>query len=87
MGEIAEDFKGQLLKTLGDLPPQEMRELLDFATFLQERVNRRCKSAPPSRFQTVPASALSLLTGAVSLGGDALRDTEALYDADSSRDH
>lgn len=87
MGEIAEDIKGQLLKTLGDLPPKEIRELLDFATFLRERVNRRGTSAPPFGVKTLPASTLLLLTGAVSLGGDELRDTEAVYDAESTGDH
>ena len=87
MAEIVEDIKGQFLKTLGNLAPQEIRELLDFATFLQERANCRGVSAPPFGVKALPASTLLLLTGAVSLGGDALRDTEALYDAESTGDH
>ena len=54
------------------LPPQRRAELLDRLQALRE-----------IELRTVPARRLYALTGLVSLGGDALADTEAIYDGHS----
>jgi hypothetical protein len=54
------------------LPPLQRAELL-------ERLRALCEP----ELRTVPASRLHALTGLVSLGGDALADTEAIYDGDT----
>ncbi len=58
-----------LLEAFRRLPPGRRAELLDKLRALREPLLRK-----------VPAKRLNDLTGLVSLGGDALADTEALYD-------
>jgi len=62
----------KLVEAFRRLPPQRRAELLDKLRALRE-----------PELRTVPASRLYALTGLVSLGGDALVDTEAIYDGDS----
>ena len=62
----------KLVEAFRRLPPQRRAELLDKLRALRE-----------PELRTVPASRLYALTGLVSLGGDALADTEAIYDGDS----
>ena len=59
----------KLIDAFRRLPPRRRAELLDRLQALRE---------PGLRI--VPASRLYALTGLVSLGGDALIDTEAIYD-------
>ena len=49
---------------------------------IEPQVNQKQKTQPvfPNRF--IPAGKLSPLVGIVSLGGDSLSDSEALYDSD-----
>ncbi|MCG2770333.1 MAG: hypothetical protein ABIK79_06165 [Chloroflexota bacterium] len=62
----------KLVEAFRRLPPQRRAELLDKLRALRE-----------PELRTVPASRLYALTGLVSLGGNALVDTEAIYDGDS----
>ncbi len=66
------DLKQRLMKELNELPPDKLSEVLDFVTFLK---TRKLPSVP-----SLPASSLDHLTGLVNWGGDALADTERLYD-------
>lgn len=64
---------------LDELPPEEVAELLDFALFLKQRSQSRER---PQKLQlkTLPAVHLDRLVGLVAWGGDALADTEGLYE-------
>jgi hypothetical protein len=61
--------EAELVEAVRRLSPDRREDLLDKLQELREPVIR-----------SVPASRLDSLTGLVSLGGDALADTEALYD-------
>lgn len=64
--------EAKLIEAFCRLSPQRRAELLDKLQALHEL-----------ELRTVPASRLYALTGLVSLGGDALVDTEAIYDGNS----
>lgn len=64
--------EAEVVEAFRRLPPLQRAELL-------ERLRALCEP----ELRTVPASRLHALTGLVSLGGDALADTEAIYDDDS----
>ena len=66
------NLKQQLMRDLNELPPDKLMEVLDFVVFL------RTRKAP--LIPSLPASFLDSLTGLVAWGGDALADTERLYD-------
>jgi hypothetical protein len=61
--------EAELVEAVRRLSPKRREDLLDKLQALREPVVR-----------SVPASRLEGLTGLISLGGDALADTEALYD-------
>jgi len=73
-------IREKITEILNELPVEKMAEVLDFATFVKER------SQPPSgtvhrlMIKTVPAEQLRSLTGIVAWDGDALADTERLYE-------
>ncbi len=77
-------FKQALIRVLDELPSEKRAEVLDFALFLKER---RTQGGGGLILRTVPASHLDALIGLVAWGGDALADTERLYDehAEASR--
>lgn len=64
--------EAQLIEAFRRLPSRRRAELLDKLQALREPALR-----------TVPAGKLHALTGLVSLGGDALADTEAIFDDNS----
>ncbi len=64
------NLKEKLMRELDKLPSDKLVEVLDFVSFLGTR-----KVTP-----SLPASSLDRLTGLVAWGGDALADTERLYD-------
>jgi len=66
------NLKQQLVRELDELPPDKLMEVLDFVAFLR---TRKVPLVP-----SPPASSLDRLTGLVAWGGDALADTEKLYD-------
>lgn len=63
----------ELLEAFRRLPPQRRMELIE-----------KLETLRVPTLRTVPASRLYALTGLVSLGGDAMADTEAIYDDNSS---
>ena len=83
-------LRPELWRLLDVLPPSKQAALLDFARFLHEqsRDDRQMvesyQAAPA--LHAVPAATLKALTGIVALGGDALADSEALYDGNHDRD-
>jgi len=82
-GDIAR-VKEAILKTLDDLPAEQVAEVWDFAAFLRARAQKAKipHRASPVSLRPAPADCLLGLTGIVSLGGDAMVDTEAVYDED-----
>lgn len=64
--------EAKLLEAFRRLPAQRRAELLD-----------RLQALHTPKLRTVPASRLYALTGLISLGGDALADTEAIYNVNS----
>jgi hypothetical protein len=77
--------KEQIIRELDDLSPEGLQDLHQYLEFLRHKrwkQNREPAGEPvyPTRF--VPAERLDALTGVVNIGGDALADSEALYDAD-----
>lgn len=81
---LASKVQPELLRVLATLPRPRQSEVLDFALFLEERAAKEApiETASVSRIKLRPVSANSLLrlTGLVAMGGDALEDSEALYD-------
>lgn len=68
----------ELVRLLDSLPPSKQREVLTFARFLRQQV--QTEAGESAALRPVPADTLVPLTGVVALGGDAVADTEALYD-------
>ena len=87
--------KQSLWDIVEQLPPAQRDQVLDVRSFLVaanaypssrkiETETERCHIAEQAiQLRLVPASSLVGLTGLVSLGGDAVADTEALYNGDS----
>jgi hypothetical protein len=90
----SQEVKQALWDILEQLPPAQRHQVLDFARFLSQQVLTTPRSlretggepSPEQKIQLrlVPAGSLVGLTGLVSLGGDAVADTEAFYNGDSS---
>jgi len=80
----------QIIEMLNDLPPESLVVVEQFIQFLRQQAQQgravvtvAGESAPPYLYPTVPvpASALEGLIGIMPpVEGDALADTEALYD-------
>ncbi len=84
-----QEVRDAIVATLDELPPASLEVVRQFVAFLREqsRQGRPVVAAPkkdvPYRYPTVPvpASSLDAFTGILPpVGGDALADTEALYD-------
>jgi hypothetical protein len=90
----SQEVKQALWDILEQLPLAQRHQVLDFARFLYQQVITLPRSleetegvaAPAQKIQLrlVAAGSLVGLTGLVSLGGDAVSDTEALYNGDGS---
>jgi hypothetical protein len=83
----ADQFRPELLRVFDGLPLSQQKEVLDFARFLRQQMktNESAITAPLPQIElrTAPTTTLVGLTGLVHMGGDALADTEALYDNDT----
>jgi hypothetical protein len=74
-------LKEATLRVLDELPRERIAEVLDFALFIKERETKNGKAAHKAAVPVVPATHLDSLVGLISWGGDALADTERLYDS------
>ena len=88
---VAQETKQKIAAWLDELPPQSLTAVEQFVEFLRQKARQRQtlvtvaeKEAPPYLYPTVenPASSLSAWRDVIpgGCGGDALADTEALYD-------
>jgi hypothetical protein len=89
----SQEVKEALGHILDQLPSTQQQQVLDFARFLHQQVLKPSlwrteaawqapSSTPTIQLHLVPATSLVSLTGLVSLGGDAVADTEAIYNGD-----
>jgi hypothetical protein len=87
------EVKEALGHILDQLPSTQQQQVLDFARFLRQQVLKPSlsrtetawqapSSTPTIQLHLVPATSLVSLTGLVSLGSDAVADTEAIYNGD-----
>ncbi len=74
------DPKEAVIRALDDLSNEQIAEVLDFALFLKQREQARSQGAQRREVRSVPASQLRPLVGIISVGGDAVEDSERLYD-------
>ena len=85
---LAVKVQPELLRALAALSKRRQAQVLDFARFLDRHAEKNApvEPKPETRIELRPAPADTLLqlTGLVALGGDALIDSEALYDGNSS---
>jgi hypothetical protein len=85
---LAAKIRPELLRALAVLSEGRQAEVLDFARFLGQLAekNTPAEVTPEARIELrlAPADTLLRLTGLVTLGGDALIDSEALYDDNGS---
>jgi hypothetical protein len=73
-------LKEATLRVLDDLPQDRVAEVLDFALFVRQREGRKAGAPRDRSVPSVPATQLDGLVGLVAWGGDAVADTERLYD-------
>jgi len=78
--------KEALVKMLDELPPEQVTQILDFATFIRERLQYH-RINYQAGIRAVPATHLDSLVGGVAWGGDALTETEDLYKDDQASSH
>jgi hypothetical protein len=76
-------LKGATLRVLDDLPRERVAEVLDFALFVRQREGKESGIQRDQIVPSVSAAQLDGLVGLVAWGGDALTDTEHLYDGTS----
>jgi hypothetical protein len=81
----SQEVKEILIDILDHLSSVQRRQVLDFARFLRQQALDETAGDVPSpepriRLNLVPSVSLLDMTGLVALDGDAVADTEALYD-------
>jgi hypothetical protein len=76
MHVATEVYRQKLQMLLDELSASELREVYHFTVFLHQR---RGKKEALTELPSVPAEHLRSLVGLIAIGGDALRDTEELY--------
>lgn len=81
MNVTANSLKEAVIRVLEELPSERVTEVLDFALFLKQRSQAEDRPSQRLVVKAIPAARLDLLVGLVSWGGDALTDTERLYEA------
>jgi len=88
---VAQDTKQKITAWLDELPPQSLTVVKQFVEFVRQKARQQQtlvtvaeKEAPPYLYPTVaaPASSVEIWAKLLAEGyeGDALADTEALYD-------
>lgn len=69
-----------IIKAIGDLPADNLNEILDFILFLKQRKLVNSHSLQKDDVHSSPATQLNGLVGLVAWGGDALADQERAYE-------
>jgi hypothetical protein len=84
---LAVKIQPELLRVIAALPQLRQAEVLDFARSLRQLAEHEVIEARPEtriELRLAPADTLLRLTDLVARGGDALLDSEALYDDNGS---
>jgi hypothetical protein len=81
MNIMAASLKEAIIRVLDELPSDRVAEVLDFALFLKRRSQAQLRQRQETVVKTMPAAHLDALVGLVAWGGDALADTERVYEA------
>jgi hypothetical protein len=78
---VAKTFnKHLLLQIVDELPEEQATEVYLFALFLKERSKFISATSHDVIVKTLPAAQLKTLVGTVAWGGDAVEDSERLYE-------
>lgn len=81
MTVLEQQIKREVEEAMKEFPVDKMGEVLDFIMFLKGRyAEGELQKASDPPMPTMPASHLDYLTGLVEWGGDALADSERIYD-------
>lgn len=72
--------KQRLLQVLDELSEEQATEVFLFALFLRDRCQPLSAEPQEIIVKTLPATHLRMLVGTVAWGGDAVEDTERLYE-------
>jgi len=73
-------YRETLDKLLDDLPVEKIVELIDFASYLKDRQQNSSSYSSEIVVKSVPIENLKRLAGTVAWGGDAISETERLYE-------
>ena len=69
--------KDALINVLNELSQEQVTEVFHFAVFIREHFKAE---SDKMHVKTIPVAQLNALVGTVAWGGDALEDTERLYE-------
>jgi len=69
------------LNALDELPGERLGEVFDFVMFIKQRKQAQPDGSTIPVLRAAPIQQLKKLIGLVSWGGDAMADTERLYEA------
>jgi len=72
--------KENVINALDELPGERLGEVLEFVMLLKHHKQGEPKDSRTLVLKAIPAGQLKDLIGLVSWGGDALADTERLYE-------
>ncbi len=75
-------IKEKIVAVLQELPAEKMIEILDFAAFVRQSflIKEVANNRTGLKIMGVPATGLRLLTGIIAWGGDAVVDSDRLYE-------
>jgi hypothetical protein len=73
-------IKNRIIEVLNELPAEKMVEILDFAAFVRQDIQSRTGATRRLVIKKVPIAQLRSLTGIITWGGDAVADSERLYE-------
>ena len=72
--------KNRLVQLLAELSEEQASEVYTFALFIKQRCYKETDTSKDISIKTLPISTLQALAGTVTWGGDAVQDTEHLYE-------
>ena len=72
--------KENIINALDELPGERLVEVFNFVMFIKQRKQAQPGASPIPVLRATPIQQLKKLVGLVSWGGDAMVDTERLYE-------
>lgn len=74
-------YKNALIRIVNELPAEQVSEIFTFALFIKNRSQTESMKTSGLIVKSLPAERLETLSGLVAWGGDAVIDTERLYES------